>query len=286
MVNQEDTTEPPADGGGSGERIQDLDIATELRQSYLKYAMSVIVDRALPDVRDGLKPSQRRILVAMNDLNLSPSRKTLKCAKVVGETMGNYHPHGDQAIYPTLVRMAQPFNMSVPLVQGQGNFGSIDRRPARVDAVHGVPHDPCRRRGDARRPRQGDRRLPAQLRRVAQSSRPCCRAAFPNLLINGGSGIAVAMASSIPPHNPSRRSPTRILAVLDDPEISAARPHGARSGARPARRVHASAAARRSYDAYRDRAQRAWRCAPSCDDRQRRPRRVRPRSSSPRSPTR
>ena len=118
---------PPSDGG---ERIHDLDIATELKQSYLKYAMSVIVDRALPDVRDGLKPSQRRILVAMNDLNLTPRHKTLKCAKVVGETMGNYHPHGDQAIYPTLVRMAQPFNMSVPLVLGQGNFGSIDGDPA------------------------------------------------------------------------------------------------------------------------------------------------------------
>ena len=121
---------PANDGAPPTGRIQDLDIATELRQSYLKYAMSVIVDRALPDVRDGLKPSQRRILVAMNDLNPSPSRKTLKCAKVVGETMGNYHPHGDQAIYPTLVRMAQPFNMSETLVLGQGNFGSIDGDPA------------------------------------------------------------------------------------------------------------------------------------------------------------
>jgi DNA gyrase subunit A len=120
---------PPVEAPANGERIHDLDIAQELRQSYLRYAMSVIVDRALPDVRDGLKPSQRRILVAMNDLGLLPTRKTLKCAKVVGETMGNYHPHGDQAIYPTLVRLAQDFNMREPLVQGQGNFGSIDPDP-------------------------------------------------------------------------------------------------------------------------------------------------------------
>src|SRR5687768_18429097 len=94
-----------------GERIQDLDIATELKQSYLRYAMSVIVARALPDVRDGLKPSQRRVLVAMNDLNLSPRAKHRKCAKIAGDTSGNYHPHGEAVIYPTLVRMAQTFNM-------------------------------------------------------------------------------------------------------------------------------------------------------------------------------
>ena len=119
------------------ERIQDLDIATELKQSYLRYAMSVIVDRALPDVRDGLKPSQRRILVAMNDLGLSPNRKTQKCAKIAGETVGNYHPHGDQVVYPTLVRMGQDFNMRMPLVHPQGNFGSIEGDPAGRDAVHG-----------------------------------------------------------------------------------------------------------------------------------------------------
>ncbi len=150
----------------SGERILDLDIATELKQSYLRYAMSVIVDRALPDVRDGLKPSQRRILVAMNDLGLTPQRKTLKCAKVVGETMGNYHPHGDQAIYPTLVRMGQSFNMRQPTDSAAGQLRLHRRRPACVDAVHRMPHDACRCR-DAPGPRQGHGRLPAELRRVA-----------------------------------------------------------------------------------------------------------------------
>jgi DNA gyrase subunit A len=100
-----------------------------MKDSYLSYAMSVIVSRALPDVRDGLKPSQRRILVAMNDLNLGPRAKQRKCAKIAGDTSGNYHPHGESVIYPTLVRMAQPFNMRYPLIHGQGNFGSIDGDP-------------------------------------------------------------------------------------------------------------------------------------------------------------
>jgi DNA gyrase subunit A len=205
---------PPADGGG--ERILDLDIATELKQSYLRYAMSVIVDRALPDVRDGLKPSQRRILVAMNDLNLGPQRKTIKCAKVVGETMGNYHPHGDQAIYPTLVRMAQPFNMSETIIQGQGNFGSIDRDPpasmrytecrmthAAVEMLDDLDKETVDFRPNYDESRVEPTVLPGR---------------FPNLLINGGNGIAVAMASSIPPHNP-REVADAILAVLDNPDI-------------------------------------------------------------------
>src|SRR5437773_9372196 len=112
-----------------GERILETNIEDELKTSYLRYAMSVIVDRALPDVRDGLKPSQRRILVAMNDLGLGPRAKTRKCAKIAGDTSGNYHPHGESVIYPTLVRLVQPFNMRVPLVEGQGNFGSIDGDP-------------------------------------------------------------------------------------------------------------------------------------------------------------
>src|SRR5580658_10896868 len=116
-------TTPPTD------RIEDLQIERELQDSYLNYAMSTIMDRALPDVRDGLKPSQRRILYAMHQLNLSPSRKHIKCAKVCGETMGNFHPHGEQVIYPTLVRLAQDWNMRVPLVDPQGNFGSTDDDP-------------------------------------------------------------------------------------------------------------------------------------------------------------
>src|SRR5437867_665308 len=112
------------------ERVQDQDIEDELKTSYLTYAMSVIVQRALPDVRDGLKPSQRRILVAMNDLGLGPTSGTSKCAGIVGETMKRYHPHGDASIYPTLVRMAQDWAMRATLVQGQGNFGSIAGLPA------------------------------------------------------------------------------------------------------------------------------------------------------------
>ncbi len=209
----------PSPAPSGAERIQDLDIATELRQSYLKYAMSVIVDRALPDVRDGLKPSQRRILVAMNDLNLSPRHKTLKCAKVVGETMGNYHPHGDQAIYPTLVRLAQPFNMSVPLIQGQGNFGSIDGDPpasmrytecrmttAAVELLDDLDKETVDFRPNYDESRQEPTVLPGR---------------FPNLLVNGGAGIAVAMASSIPPHNPGEVA-RAILKVLDDPEVTTA----------------------------------------------------------------
>src|SRR3989441_5225774 len=107
-------------------RVVDTSIEEEMKTSYIDYSMSVIVSRALPDVRDGLKPSQRRILVAMNDLNLAPGRGYRKCAKIAGDTSGNYHPHGEQVVYPTLVRMAQDFNMRYPLVDGQGNFGSVD----------------------------------------------------------------------------------------------------------------------------------------------------------------
>src|SRR5437763_12150641 len=109
--------------------IRPVKIEEEMRSSYLDYAMSVIVARALPDVRDGLKPSQRRVLVAMHDLNLAPNRGRLKSAKIAGDTSGNYHPHGEAVIYPTLVRMAQDFNMRYPLVDGQGNFGSVDNDP-------------------------------------------------------------------------------------------------------------------------------------------------------------
>src|ERR1051326_4612506 len=125
-------TVPPQDAAaapGDGDGFQVLNIADELKNSYLSYAMSVIISRALPDVRDGLKPSQRRILVAMNDLGLGPTSSTSKCAGIVGETMKRYHPHGDASIYPTLVRLAQHWVMRVPLVHGQGNFGSIHGQP-------------------------------------------------------------------------------------------------------------------------------------------------------------
>src|SRR6058998_171613 len=113
----------------ANEKITKINVADEIKNSFLDYSMSVIISRALPDVRDGLKPSQRRILYAMNDLGVQPNRKHIKCAKIVGETMGNYHPHGDQAIYPTLVHMAQPWAMREMLIEGQGNFGSVEGDP-------------------------------------------------------------------------------------------------------------------------------------------------------------
>src|SRR5256886_9917177 len=124
MADSDTSTPPPAD-----DRIEDLRIEQELQESYLTYAMSTIMDRALPDVRDGLKPSQRRILVAMNDLNLLPGRKQIKCAKIAGDTSGNYHPHGESVIYPTLVRLAQDWSLRYPLIDPQGNFGSNDGDP-------------------------------------------------------------------------------------------------------------------------------------------------------------
>src|SRR5258708_1101547 len=129
--NEPTETTPPPEPSSSGaplyaanEKLIKINVADEIKNSFLDYSMSVIISRALPDVRDGLKPSQRRILYAMNDLGVMPNRKHIKCAKIVGETMGNYHPHGDQAIYPTLVHMAQPWAMRERLVDGQGNFGS------------------------------------------------------------------------------------------------------------------------------------------------------------------
>src|SRR5260370_23291568 len=135
MPDENEPKEPsnPPESGTSpyapNEKIVNINVADEIKNSFLDYSMSVIISRALPDVRDGLKPSQRRILFAMNELGVMPNRKHIKCAKIVGETMGNYHPHGDQAIYPTLVHMAQPWAMRQPLVDGQGNFPSADGEP-------------------------------------------------------------------------------------------------------------------------------------------------------------
>src|SRR5438093_7806439 len=123
------TPPPPGGAYSQGEKISKINVADEIKNSFLDYSMSVIISRALPDVRDGLKPSQRRILYAMNGLGVMPTRKHIKCAKIVGETMGNYHPHGDQAIYPTLVHMAQPWAMRERLIDGQGNFGSVEGDP-------------------------------------------------------------------------------------------------------------------------------------------------------------
>jgi len=197
------------------EHFEDLQILEELKNSYLNYAMSVIVSRALPDVRDGLKPSQRRVLVAMNDLNLGPRSHHRKCAKIAGDTSGNYHPHGEQVVYPTLVRMGQDWNMRYPLIDAQGNFGSIDGDPpaamryteARlaqpaVDMLEDLNHDTVDFVPNYDETRQEPTVLPSK---------------FPNLLVNGSTGIAVGMATNIPPHNISEICDALLL-VIDDPE--------------------------------------------------------------------
>ncbi|WKZ19590.1 MAG: DNA gyrase subunit A [Candidatus Jettenia sp. CY-1] len=199
------------------ENIKDLFIEEEMKDSYLNYAMSVIMSRALPDVRDGLKPSQRRILVAMNDLGLGPRSKFRKCAKIAGDTTGNYHPHGEQVVYPTLVRMAQDFNYRYPLIQGQGNFGSIDGDPpaamryteARMTEVTMIIMEDLERETVDYVPNYDDTRqepivLPSK---------------FPNLLCNGCSGIAVGMATSIPPHNVHEIC-DGIIKIIDNPDVT------------------------------------------------------------------
>jgi DNA gyrase subunit A len=198
------------------ERIFPRSIEREMKESYLTYALSVIHSRALPDVRDGLKPSQRRILVAMNDLNLGPRAKYRKCAKVAGDTSGNYHPHGEAVIYPTLVRMAQDFSLRYPLIDGQGNFGSIDGDPPAA-----MRYTESRMAGIATE-------LMADLDRDTVEYEPnydesrtqptVLPSRFPNLLCNGSDGIAVGMATSLPPHN-LREVTNALRAVLDNPKV-------------------------------------------------------------------
>jgi len=204
-------------GAESGERIVQLDIEDELKDSYLTYAMSVIVSRALPDVRDGLKPSQRRILVAMNDLNLGPTASTSKCAGIVGETMKNYHPHGDNAIYPTLARMAQWWNMRTQLIQGQGNFGSIAGLPPAA-----MRYTEARLAGAAAElladlDKDTVEFVPTYDERNTEPT--VLPGKFPNLIVNGALGIAVGMASSIPPHNLGEVCDA-IVKVIDEPDVT------------------------------------------------------------------
>jgi len=198
-------------------RLIDLPIEDELKDSYLTYAMSVIVSRALPDVRDGLKPSQRRILVAMNDLNLTPGASRVKCAKISGDTSGNYHPHGESVIYPTLVRMAQDWNMRCVLIDKQGNFGSIAGLPpaamryteARLSPIAALMLEDLKLDTVDFVPTYDERRTEPS---VLPSK-------FPNLLVNGSNGIAVGMATSIPPHNLGEVC-TAAIRVIDDPDVS------------------------------------------------------------------
>src|SRR5213596_2341181 len=194
-----------------------VSLEAEMRHSYLDYAMSVIVGRALPDVRDGLKPVHLRVLYAMHDVGLQPTRAYRKCAFIVGEVMGKYHPHGDSAIYDTLVRMAQDFSLRYLLVDGQGNFGSIDDDPAAA-----------MRYTEARLTRLA----PEMLRDLdsdtvdfgpnydGKNQEPLVLPArFPNLLVNGSSGIAVGMATNSPPHNLGEVIDATV-AFIDDPAIS------------------------------------------------------------------
>ena len=199
------------------EKVEKIDVAKEMSQSFLDYSMSVIISRALPDARDGLKPSQRRILYAMNELGVQPNRKHLKCAKIVGETMGNYHPHGDQAIYPTLVHMAQPWAMREMLIDGQGNFGSVEGDP------------PASMRYTEARLQHLGAALMTDMDKDTVDFIPnydetrteptVFPAAFPNLLVNGGTGIAVGMATNIPPHNLGEVI-DGVIAQIEDPDIT------------------------------------------------------------------
>ena len=203
--------------GGDGDNQEPLKIEDELKDSYLNYAMSVIISRALPDVRDGLKPSQRRILLAMNDLNLGPTASTSKCAGIVGETMKRYHPHGDGAIYPTLVRMGQEWNMRHRLIHAQGNFGSIAGLPpaamryteARLSPIAAeMLEDLERDTVDFIDNYDGKYREPLVL-----------PSKFPNLLVNGCDGIAVGMATEIPPHN-LQEVCNGLIRIIDEPAVS------------------------------------------------------------------
>lgn len=199
------------------QKIETIFLEEEMKSSYLDYSMSVITNRALPDIRDGLKPSNRRILVAMNDLNLQPGRAHRKCAKICGDTSGNYHPHGEQVVYPTLVRMAQDFNMRYPLVDGQGNFGSVDGddaaamrytearlTPIAVEMLADIDKETVDFMPNYDGTLQEPKVLPGK---------------FPNLLCNGTSGIAVGMATSMPPHN-LREVGKAIVRVIDEPTCS------------------------------------------------------------------
>ena len=200
-----------------GGRIEPVDLQTEMQRSYLDYSMSVIVSRALPDVRDGLKPVHRRVLYAMYDGGYRPDRNFSKSARVVGDVMGNYHPHGDSAIYDALVRLAQPWSLRYPLVQGQGNFGSMGNDPPAAQR-----YTECRMAPLAMQmvrdideetvdfaPNYDGRTLEP----VVLPSR------FPNLLVNGSAGIAVGMATNIPPHN-LREVASGVQWMLEHPDAS------------------------------------------------------------------
>jgi DNA gyrase subunit A len=207
-------TDPTPPTGG---RIADLLLEREMRESYLNYSMSVILSRALPDARDGLKPSQRRVLVAMNDLNLGPRSKHRKCAKICGDTSGNYHPHGESVVYPTLVGMAQPFSTRYPLVDSQGNFGAIDGSPPAAmrytEARLGYPAMHLLENLDEETVDEMPNYDGTRMQPVVLPGR------FPNLICNGSTGIAVGMAASLPPHN-LREVAKALTKLYDNPDVT------------------------------------------------------------------
>lgn len=201
----------------ANEKVEKINVADEIKNSFLDYSMSVIISRALPDVRDGLKPSQRRILLAMHDLSLYPGRQHRKCAKICGDTSGNYHPHGEAVIYPTLVHMAQPWAIRERLVDGQGNFGSIEGDPPAA-----------MRYTEARMTHLGASLMTDMDQETVdwvpnydetREEPVVFPAAFPNLIVNGGTGIAVGMATNIPPHNLGEVI-DGIIAQIDNPNIT------------------------------------------------------------------
>ena len=199
------------------EKLINCDIKDEMRESYLNYAMSVIVSRALPDARDGLKPSQRRILVAMNDLGLGPRSRYRKCAKIAGDTSGNYHPHGEAIVYPTLVRMAQDFNLRYPMVDGQGNFGSVDGDPPAAMRYTEARLTPLAIEMLQDLKKDTVDFIPNYDETLTEPV--VLPGKFPNLLCNGASGIAVGMATNIPPHNLNEVA-AAIKICIDNPEVT------------------------------------------------------------------
>lgn len=218
--NQPPESAQPTQPGGlysQGEKIQKINVADEIKNSFLDYSMSVIISRALPDVRDGLKPSQRRILYAMENLSLFPGRKHIKCAKICGDTSGNYHPHGEAVIYPTLVHMAQPWAMREKLVDGKGNFGSVENDPpaAMRYTEARLTHLGAALMSDMDKDTVDF--VPNYDERLTEPS--VFPAAFPNLLVNGGTGIAVGMATNMAPHNLGEVI-DGICAGIDRPDIT------------------------------------------------------------------
>jgi DNA gyrase subunit A len=205
-----------SDEGSIVSKVLLTDVRDEMKSSFIDYAMSIIVSRALPDVRDGLKPVHRRILYAMNEIGLSPDKPHKKCARIVGEVLGKYHPHGDTAVYDALVRLAQPFSSRFPLIDGHGNFGSLDDNPAAMRYTEArlskisteILADIDSETVDFQDNFDGSLKEPKVL-----------PTKLPILLLNGSSGIAVGMATNIPPHNCSEVI-DGLVHLIDDPEAS------------------------------------------------------------------